>query len=255
MERIVYFVEDGSRKCAVRFVKKFCRRRWFWKEQIWYSYSLSEASVFDDNDELARVCKRVKKDFPDGKIWCVERGEFEERYRMKKFWAIVRWNEKGREEFYTGSELCGKASYSEDVSDADIFLAESGVQDTLRTIQQTTHDKVAVRALHLTLQNVMLTPVFMISCTSKGSQVTKFFKKLDGNRVRMVGTSEAATKFTYEEVLERFAYLQQHNKNFLFAVLPAFKDNVSARDIERYMKENKVSRMLVMDLQLKHLNR
>ena len=78
---------------------------------------------------------------------------------------------------------------------------------------------------------------------------------MDGNRLRLVETSFSASKFTYEIGLQMCEYLKQHNKNFLYAVLPDFKDNVSAKNIEQYMREHKVSRMIVMDLQLKFLNR
>ena len=73
--------------------------------------------------------------------------------------------------------------------------------------------------------------------------------------MRLVTTSDAATKFNYEDVLTQFEHLKQTNKNFLYAVLPAFKDNVNVKNIESYMKENGTSRMLIMDLQLKFMNR
>ena len=67
--------------------------------------------------------------------------------------------------------------------------------------------------------------------------------------------ADAATKFSYEDVLAQFEHLKQTNKNFLYAVLPAFKDNVNVRDIENYMQENGISRMLIMDLKLRFMNR
>jgi hypothetical protein len=93
----------------------------------------------------------------------------------------------------------------------------------------------------------------MITCTSKGSGVTKYFSREEGRRLRLVTTSQAATKFNYEEALTMYEYLKQTNKNFLYAVIPVFKDNVSAKNIEQYMRDHKVSRIIVMDLQLKFL--
>ena len=255
MAKIVYFEENESQKCIIRFVNGYRRGRWFLREKIWYSYSVADGLPFVDEVTIALVTTKVKKDYPKAVIHCEEYQKFMTKHQLQKFWVIGRWNEDGREEFYSGNDQNNKPTYSEDMQEVRMMFADSSAKETLRTIQQTTRDRVYTRAVYLNLVNELLTPVFMITCTSKGNDETKFFKKLDGNRVRMVGTSGAATKFTYEEVLERFAYLQQHNKNFLYAVLPVFKDNVNCKDIERYMKENKVSRMIVMDLQLKHLNR
>lgn len=254
MAKIVYFEEHEGLKCIIRFVKGYRRGRWFLREKIWYSYSSIDGQPYVDEETLERVKARVKKDFPKAKIHCEDWNEFSRKYQLQKFWVIGRWNENGREEFYSGNDRDNKPTYSEDIAEVRMMFAESSANETLRTIQQTTRDRVYTRTVYLNLVNELLTPVLMITCTSKSNDETKFFKKLDGNRVRMVGTSGAAAKFTYEEVLERFAYLQQHNKNFLYAVMPVFKDNVSARNIESYMKENKVSRMIVMDMQLKHLN-
>lgn len=255
MAKIVYFEENESQKCIIRFVNGYRRGRWFLREKIWYSYSVADGLPFVDEVTIALVTAKVKKDYPKAVIHCEEYQKFMTKHQVQKFWVIGRWNENGLEEFYSGNDQNNKPTYSEDMQEVRMMFADSSAKETLRTIQQTTRDRVYTRAVYLNLVNELLTPVFMITCTSKGNDETKFFKKLDGNRVRMVGTSGAATKFTYEEVLERFAYLQQHNKNFLYAVLPVFKDNVNCKDIERYMKENKVSRMIVMDLQLKHLNR
>lgn len=255
MRTIIYFEENENQKSIIRFVKGYRRGRWFLREKIWYSYSVVDGLPFVDEETIALVTTKVKKDYPKAVIHCEEYQQFMNKHQLQKFWVIGRWNENGREEFYSGNDQNNKPTYSEDMQEVRMMFAESSAKETLRTIQQTTRDRVFIRTLYLNLVNELLTPMFMITCTSKGNDDTKFFKKLDGNRVRMVGTSGAATKFTYEEVLERFAYLQQHNKNFLYAVMPVFKDNVSAKNIESYMKENKVSRMIVMDLQLKHLNR
>lgn len=255
MAKIVYFEENESQKCIIRFVKGYRRGRWFLREKIGYSYSVGDALPLVDEVTIALVTAKVTKDYPKAIIHCEEYQKFMTKHQLQKFWVIGRWNENGREEFYSGNDQRNKPTYSEDMQEVRMMFAESSAKETLRTIQQTTRDRVYTRTVYLNLVNELLTPVFMITCTSKGNGETKFFKKLDGNRVRMVCTSEAAVKFTYEEVLERFTYLQQHNKNFLYAVLPVFKDNVSARNIESYMKENKVSRMIIMDMQLRHLNR
>lgn len=256
MAKIVLFEENENQRCVIRFVKGFRKKSWFKKERVEYTMIQTEAYWFVEDMTVPEfVIKRIKKDFPNALVRIIGVDDFFENFALNRFWVIARYADDDQEEYYIGNGLFNKATYSKDMTEVRMIMSESSAKETLRSIQQTTRDRVFIRTLYLNLINELLTPVFMITCTSKGNDETKFFKKLDGNRVRMVGTSGAATKFTYEEVLERFAYLQQHNKNFLYAVMPVFKDNVNCKDIERYMKENCISRMVMMDLQLKHLNR
>lgn len=254
MAKIVYFEENENQKCIIRFVKGYRRGRWFLREKIWYSYSVVDGLPFVDEKVIALVTTKVKKDYPKAVIHCEEHQKFMTKHQLHKFWVIGRWNENGREEFYSGNDQYNKPTYSEDMQEVWMMFAESSANETLRTIQQTTRDRVYTRVVYLNLVNELLTPVFMITCTSKGSQVTKYFAREEGKRLRLVTTSDAAAKFDYETMMKMYEYLITTNKNFCYAVLPVFKDNVSARNIESYMKENKVSRMVVMDLQLKHLN-
>lgn len=255
MAKIVYFEENENQKCIIRFVKGYRRGRWFLREKIWYSYSVVDGLPFVDEEVIALVTTKVNKDYPKAVIHCEEYQQFMNKHQLQKFWVIGRWNENGREEFYSGNDQNNKPTYSEDMQEVRMMFAESSAKETLRTIQQTTRDRVFIRTLYLNLVNELLTPVFMITCTSKGSQVTKYFAREEGKRLRLVTTSNAATRFDYEAVMKMFEHLRTTNKNFCYAVLPIFKDNVNSRNIESYMKEKRISRMLIMDLQLKHLNR
>ena len=255
MRTIIYFEENENQKSIIRFVRGYRRGRWFLREKIWYSYSVVDGLPFVDEETIALVTTKVKKDYPKAVIHCEEYQQFMNKHQLQKFWVIGRWNENGREEFYSGNDQNNKPTYSEDMQEVRMMFAESSAKETLRTIQQTTRDRVFIRTLYLNLVNELLTPVFMITCTSKGSQVTKYFAREEGNRLRLVTTSNAATRFDYEAVMKMFEHLRTTNKNFCYAVLPIFKDNVNSRNIESYMKEKRISRMLIMDLQLKHLNR
>lgn len=255
MKTIIYFEENENQKSIIRFVKGYRRGRWFLREKIWYSYSVVDGLPFVDEETIALVTTKVKKDYPKAVIHCEEYQQFMNKHQLQKFWVIGRWNENGREEFYSGNDQNNKPTYSEDMQEVRMMFAESSAKETLRTIQQTTRDRVFIRTLYLNLVNELLTPMFMITCTSKGSQVTKYFAREEGKRLRLVTTSNAATRFDYEVVMKMFEHLRTTNKNFCYAVLPIFKDNVNSRNIESYMKEKRISRMLIMDLQLKHLNR
>lgn len=249
------FREDKSKNGVYLFVKKFVPKRWFRREKIEYCASADQAELFADNEVMAKVCDRIKKDFPNAEIWCEDYGTFTDKFVNHRFWVIGRWRDDSTEEFFCGSDQNGKPCYSTDMNEVRFSLSETSTNETLQSIRKSTRDRVYSRVMFLSLENELLSPCMMITCTSKGSGVTKYFAREEGKRLRLVLTSEAAAKFDYETVLRMYEYLRIHNKNFSYAVLPVFKDNVSAKNIEAYMRANKVSRMIVMDLQLKFLNR
>ena len=255
MNKYVIFREDKNKHGVYLFVKKYQSKRWFRREKIEYCTSADQAEYFTDNELLAKVCERVKKDYPNAEIVCEDYRTFTDRMVKHRFWVVGRWRDDGSEEFYCDNDRHGKPEYTTDLQSVRFSLSESSANETLRTIRKCTRDRAYTRVVFLSLENELLSPCMMITCTSKGSQVTKYFAREEGNRLRLVTTSNAAAKFDYETVMKMYEYLRTENKNFLYAVLPVFKENVNCKNIEAYMREKKVSRMIVLDLQLKHLNR
>lgn len=255
MGKIVCF-EDGVKKYGVvRFVKSFRHKRLFRKEKISYTLSSSFATEFDDVVLLADVCNRVKKDYPNAKISCMGMDEFLSKYMTHEFWIIVRCDEKGDNEDYFSSYYGQDAQWTHDINDSMLYLDYEDCRSSAEIIRRT-GDRILVRGIFLNLINELLTHVMMITCASKrGDGEAKYFSKLEGNRVRLVNTSNSAKKFTYREALECFDYLCKHNKSFWYAVLPVFKDNVHYKNIEAYMREKKISRMIMMTHKLNWFNR
>lgn len=255
MEKYVIFREDKTKNGVYLFVSKFLPKKWFRKEKIEYCISADQGELFSDNEVLAKVCERIKRDYPKAEIICEDYKTFFDKMVNHRFWVIGRWREDGIEEFYCDNDQYGKPEYTTDMNDVRFSLAESSANETLNTIRKSTRDRSYTRVVFLSLENELLSPCMMITCTSKGSGVTKFFAREEGKRLRLVTTSVAAAKFDYETVMKMYEYLRTENKYFLYAVLPEFKDNVNCKNIEAYMREKKISRMIVMDVQLKHLNR
>lgn len=255
MENYVIFREDKAKHGVYLFVKKFVPKRWFRREKIEYCVSADQAELFSDEEVLAKVCERVKKDYPNAEIVCEDYRTFTDRMVKHRFWVVGRWRDDSTEEFYCDNDRHGKPEYTTDLQAVRFSLSESAANETLRTIRKCTRDRVYTRLFFLSLENELLSPCMMITCTSKGSQVTKYFAREEGKRLRLVATSNAAAKFDYETVMNMYEYLAQTHKDFLYAVMPAFKDNVNSKNIEAYMREKKVSRMIVLDVQLKFLNR
>ena len=254
MEKNVIFREDKDKHGVYLFVKKFVPKKWFGKEKIEYCISADQAETFEP-EVMAKVCERIKRDYPNAEIICEDYRTITDRMVKHRFWVVGRWREDSTEEFYCDNDRHGKPEYTTDLQAVRFSLSESSANETLRTIRKCTRDRVYTRMVFLSLENELLSPCMMITCTSKGSQVTKYFAREEGKRLRLVTTSNAAAKFDYETVMKMYEYLRTENKNFCYAVMPEFKDNVNCKNIEAYMREKKVSRMIVLDVQLKHLNR
>lgn len=258
MGKIIYFIEDPARKCVIRFVKEYKRSRILRREKIQYTVSLEDSKFFYGQDEKTeiKVVERIKRDYPNADIHCEDSHLFEEKFQNHRFWVICRANESNSVlDFYDGTDSNRKPTYTNDMECVRMMMSETVVLETLSTIQRCTRDRAYYAVVYLNLINELLTPVMMITCTRKATGETKYLARVEDNRLRLVKTSGAAAKFSYDKVVALWDYLKQHNKGFLYAVLPEFKDNVNCKDIENYMRNNNVSRMIVMDLQLKFLNR
>lgn len=254
MEQIIYFEEEGNKSSVIWFVQSFRSKKWYRKEKITYSLTSLDAYEFTDNDDMAKVCDRIKKDFPNAKVCCCKWTEFVESHNSQTFWVIGKCEYNWISGYYSNS-YNKNVDWTRDMNDVEIYMDYDCCKETADRIRL--HgERIVVQGIYLNLVNELLTPIMMLTCTSKsGRQETKYFARIEGNRIRLVKTSDAAKKFTYGQAIQKFEYLRSHNKNFLYAVLPAFKDNVSARNLEQYMKDKKVSRMVTLTLKLKWLNR
>lgn len=259
MGTIIYFEEDKTQHGVIRFVSGYAKKRWFRKERISYSFSApGDISTPYSEETIEHIKLRIKRDFPLAKIGVANNATIEEKYKFHRFWLIARWDSKERfNGYYSGSMNRDKSpEWTFNIENADIGLDRKSTEQTVDNIRKATGERVSVMEIYLDLVNELLTPIFMITCTSKRSnKETKYFARLEGNRLRLVGTSDAAHKFTYEEVLAMHEHLVANNKNFLYAVLPQFKHNVHYKKIEDYMREMNVSRMVQLDMKLKWINR
>lgn len=255
MLRMISFREDRDKPSAIRFVQSYRPKKWLRREKISYCLSADQAEDFTDGELLALASARIMRDYPRAVIMCDDYSTFMDRCLNNRFWLIGRWNDDDKEEFYCGNDRDGKPEYTTDLNESRFSLSESSVNETLRTIRKSTRDRVYKKLAFLTIENGLLAPCMMIVCASKRTGDVKYFAREECGRLRLVKTSDAATKYDYDAALRMFEYLTNRNKHFYYSVLPVFKHNVHARDIENYMRENKVSRMIVLDLQLKFLNR
>ena len=259
MEKIIYFLESEDKHGVIRFVKSYKPKRWFRGERIEYTPFSLESMDCEDDGIIVLSTKRVMKDFPQAKVFCDDYATFLKKFETKEFWVICHYDEEGAVDGYYSRQMSvttdGRPWLTEDIKDAEISLDYKEAKMTRDNLRRTCNERFSVCPIYLDLTNLLLTPIMMITCTSKrGKQETKYFSKMDGNRLRLVTTSNAAAKFTYAESLDMFELLKSSNKNFLYAVIPAFSQNVHAKNIGTYMREKNISRMVQMTMNLNKLN-
>lgn len=256
MEKIIYFKENENQHGVLRFVKSYRKKGFLRRERIEYTLSYGSSHVFVDNDAIGMVVERIKKDYPKAKIYENDCEHFPKDYRTHLFWVIAHLDKNNKIDGYYSGKNDGKYATYTDLDDAEIGFDMRSTEETLNMIRRLTGEKYYVQPIYMDLVNGLLEPNFMITCTSKrGSQETKYFKRIEEGRLRLVKTSDCAMKFTYEEVLRMFDYLLGYNKNFLYSVFPVFPDNVNYKNLENYVRENKVSRMVQMTTKIRWMNR
>lgn len=261
MKTFIFF-ENEKKFSPIFFVREYKKKRWFRPEKISYTLSPENGLVFEDEELIDLVSKRICKDFSNARIHKVNKPVFHEKYKEHVFWVIGDFDEGKSNDcasFYSG-ESRKEVFWTQNLEDAEVYMDLDCANQTADNIRRKvgTEKKVSVKPIYLNLCNGLLTPIMMITCTSKGGkQETKYFSKIDkeGYRLRLVRTSDAARKFTYRGAIQMFDFLKSRNKNFLYAILPTFSDNVKCDDIESYMKENQVSRMVSVTLKLKNFNK
>ena len=252
---VILFTDDALRYCVFRFVSDYRAGRWFIREKIGYSLSPDDAKFFYDEDEIKKAVRRISRDYPASSVSVMTAEEALEMINQNRFWVIARVGDGVSEDYYDGTDTSRKPTYTTDTQRIRLMLSERVAEETLRTIQQCTRDRVYVKQVYANIINELLSPVLMIICTRKLTGETKYFARLEGNRLRTVKTSSAAMIMEYDKAMMMYIYLSQNNRSFNYAVLPKFRDNVRCSDIEAYMRNNKISRMIAVDVQLTHLNR
>lgn len=257
MGKIIYFEDGKEKNSAFRFVTYYRKKSWFKKERIEYTFSNYLANPFFDDAVVTSVSERVKKDYPNAKIYCTEISDFIAKCRTHAFWVICQHDADSNVIGYYSLVIGKNVEWTNDIEDAELTMDPDSANQTADNLRRLcAGKKIGVQRVYLSLENMLLTPIMMITCTSKrGKEETKYFARIEGNRIRLVETSDFARRNTYKDALDAFEYLQSHNKNFKYAVLPVFKDNVHYRNLEAYVKEKNLSRMVILSTKLKWINR
>ena len=253
MSEIIYFREYAGQHGVFRFVKSFRRGGFLKREKIEYTTDITEATRYGDPDNIKAMFKRIRKDYPYAYWDSRSLEDFKEAFKTHRFFLITKITDDNSNVYYCG-EKKGMFDWTSDINEALIGLDSKTQAETALRIRMK-GGKVNTNTVYLDLINDLLNPNFMITCESKsGKKEIKYFARKEGNRLRLVETSASATKFSYREVMSQYEELQGSNKNFLYSVLPVFKDNVSYKNLKQYIREHNVSNRLQMEIKLKNLH-
>ena len=247
MGKIVFFIQNKRVNVSpIVYVSNYRRKGFLRRDKIEYSYFAPW--VVEDEDVLA-VKARISKDYPDvGEISVVDKLP---DFKDQTFY-VIREGNRGKEcHFFSNFGRHKGPEYTRDIMEAEVMFSLSAAEETLSVLRLTKGVRVTAERVVLTAINMLAMPVFSITCTSRKSGVTKFYARAEGNRLRLVETSYAACHMDYESVMQTYESLHMTNRNFCYAVMPEFKDNVRARDLESYLMTHKVKRELVMSMKMK----
>ena len=253
MEYFICFFKDKSKTGPLFFVKSYKARSWFRKERIEYSFNQLEAHTFNGEDvDVSKVRDRIKSDYPNGSVmtFSTKDDAFGEIFSKNRFWVICKYGPNNEVCGYYAGVKDGKAIWVEDINKALFCMDEREEKETLNVLRQK-GERVTYISVILDLVNDLLNPIFIILCESKsGKKEIKFFAREEGGRLRLVKTSFSAKKLTFSESIEMYEHLVVHNKNFNYAVIPNFKDNVNCKDLKSYIKEHPINRMVQTELKI-----
>ena len=248
MDKMIYFEEDPLKVGILQFVSKYVPRRLFRKERLETSLS----PCFLDGVTAEKAYDRITWLYPDAIVYMCE--DPDNVMLTHKHWLIAKVD--GGKTSYYSHTMRGEAVWTEDINDAEIQLEEQGATTFADGLRRRESAPIAVCAVYLNRVNKLLTPSFIISCTSRKGGYTKFFARHEeGNRLRLVKTSGAAKRMTSAEAQAMFEELRCSNKAFSYSVMPAFKENVNCTELERLTKEGKVPLAVEVTTKLKWLNR
>lgn len=252
MKKVIYFT-DGEGIKPFMFVKAYRKKSLFKRENVQLSYFVHELDI---DDEMAGNIKSfIKRHYPDAVIGYDTVENFKETMYKYEYYVVTKFIESGN--FYcfdTGSTSDGERQWTTEIKDAQLHYDAQSAADSAKCIAKETGERVAIATVHILNVNPLSEQKFIIVCQSKKSGKNQFYSRVEGKRLRLVRTSDAAAKFSYSLVLAMFEELRAENKAFNYSVIP-YIPNINCADLEQLEKDGKIPHMLMMTTKLKWMDR
>lgn len=242
---------------AIQFVKDYRKKGLFRKERTSYTPDVTKAMPVNDIVLAGKIEERVKKDYPFASVIRMTEESFYKCYGKDHiFWAIARRDRNGDAmDFYTGmNDKNGVPLFSTDIRRASLHLDDRCAADTVGAFRNIDKGSViGLEKVYCNLVNQLSTQRFMIVCMKRGGERARFFVRRDDKTLVTADWSDEAAKYLYSEVVKVYDDVKANCKGYAYAVLPAFNDNVNCRNIEGYVKANKIPTSLRMTFRLEGL--
>lgn len=252
MKKVIYFT-DGEGVKPFLFVKAYRKKSLFKRENVQLSYFVHELDI---DDEMAEnIIAFVKRHYPKAIIGYDTVENFNETMYKYRYYVVAKYIQSGN--FYgfdTGSTSRGERQWTTEIQDAQLHYDASSAQESAMLIAKETGEMVTMTAVHVLNVNPLSEQEFVIVCQSKKSGRNQFYSRIEGKRLRLVRTSDAAAKFSYSIVLAMFEQLRAENKAFNYSVIP-YIPNVNCADIDKLDKEGKIPHAIMMTTKLKWMER
>lgn len=224
MARVIYFDAEPDRYGLLRFVKRHVPKRLFRKERFECQY---EPCVAEGDTQ--EIYDRIGWFYPDtAQVWDCTPLALEEKLKTKRHWLIAR-HDGGKVSWFSHT-LGERPQWTDDINDAEIQLDEDSAE-TFAGFLRRNGWKISVTEVFLNKTNRLLTPSFIIACTSRKGDYTKFFSRCEGGRLRLVKTSDAAKRFTLSEAQSTFEALRCSNKAFTYQVMLLPSECMNCKDL------------------------
>ena len=252
MKKVIYFT-DGEGIKPFMFVKAYRKKSLFKRENVQLSYFVHELDI---DDEMAKDIKSfIKRHYPDAVIGYDTVENFKETMSKYCYYAVAKHINNG--DFFvfdTGCTSFGDPEWTSKIEEANLYYEHTSAEDNAKAIARKTGERVTLTTVYVLNVNPLSEQEFIIICQSKKSGKNQFYARSEGSRLRLVRTSDAASKFRYSLVLAMFDELKAKNKAFFYTVMP-YIPNVNCADLEQMYKENKIPVAINMTNKIKWMGR
>ena len=252
MKKVIYFTDGEGIKPFI-FVKAYRKKSLFKRENVLLSYFVHELDIDDEMAEY--IIAFIKRHYPDAKVNYETIDTFEQAMFKYRYYVVTKYIING--DFFvfdTGRTTHSETEWTSKIEEAQLHYDHTSATDSARAIAKKTGEHVTLTSVYIANVNPLSEQEFIIHCKSKKSGRVQFYSRTEGTRLRLVKTSDAAAKFSYNLVLSMFDELKANNKAFFYTVMP-YIPNVNCADLEQMYKENKIPVAINMTTKLKWMGR
>ena len=248
---MIYFTDGEGIKPFV-FVKAYRKKSLFKRENVQLSYFVHELDIDDETAEY--IASFIKRHYPDANVGYDTAENFKSTMFKYCYYVVTKFIPNG--DFFvfdSGTRSHDEIEWTSKIEEAQLHYEHSSAVDSAREVARK-GERISMATVYIANVNPLSEQKFIIHCKSKKSGRVQFYSRTEGTRLRLVKTSDAAAKFSYNLVLPMFDELKANNKAFFYTVMP-YIPNVNCADLEQMYKDKKIPVAIQMTTKLKWMGR